>query len=78
MNVTITLNLLIRDINSIKEVILRDWDEITDDSIIEYFEDNIEAHSKNEAFEIEGGDCDGWLIADANFNELKKELENDT
>ena len=44
----------------------------------EYFENYIEAHSKNEAFEIEGGDCDGWLIQNAYFNEFKKELENDT
>ena len=78
MEVNITLNLLIRDINSIKEEILRDWEEITDDSIREYFENYIEAHSKNDAFEIEGGDCDGWLIQNAYFNEFKKELENDT
>ena len=75
MEVEIRLNLLIRDINAIKKDLLNYWGEISDDSIREYFEERINASSKNEAFEIEGGDCDGWLIQNAYFDEFRKELE---
>ena len=75
MEVEIRLNLIIRDMEAIKKDLLNYWGEISDDSIREYFEERINANSKNEAFEIEGGDCDGWLIQNAYFDEFRKELE---
>ena len=44
-------------------------DEIMDEDIREFIENNIEpATSKTEAFEVEGGDTDGWFVQGFDLN----------
>ena len=73
----ININLIINDLDAIKEKLVEGYGEDFDeDDVREFLEERITARSKEpELFEVEGGDTDGWLVGNGEFERLIEELK---
>ena len=74
-SIPITVNILVDDDFDLKAKVAEEYeediDDVTDEDIREYLENNISpAESNVSGLEVEGGDCDGWFIQSVDTSEL--------
>lgn len=75
-SITITTRILVDEDFDLKEKVAEEYengdvDEVTDEDIREYLENNIRpAESNISGLEVEGGDCDGWFVQSVDTSDL--------
>lgn len=80
VDVSVTIKISIPDTDKLRERIKEEYEEVTDETVLEFIEDNIEAHNTcGGLFLVEGSSADttGCLINEISLDELTEKMDSE-
>lgn len=80
VDISVTIKISIPNTERLKERIKEEYEEVTDETVLEFIEDNIEAHNTcGGLFLVEGSSADttGCLINEISLDELTEKMDSE-
>lgn len=80
VDVSVTIKISIPDTDKLRERIKEEYEEVTDETVLEFIEYNIEAHNTcGGLFLVEGSSADttGCLINEISLDELTEKMDSE-